>query len=120
MRNDFITPDEIKNISSGLHYNAFKKYKIFNSVLMVMDLLFVATDGRMPSQNDMDVVFGAENNKSISVNAIFETTPVFSQAHFEFEEKPPDINTPSGYFVMTNHDKIILQSLPEIRSFNTV
>jgi hypothetical protein len=24
-----------------------------------------------------DVVFGAENNKSISVNAIFETTPVF-------------------------------------------
>jgi hypothetical protein len=44
---------------------------------MVMDLLFVATDGRMPSQNDMDVVFGAENNKSISVNAIFETTPAF-------------------------------------------
>jgi len=51
-------------------------------VLMVMDLLFVATDGRMPSQNDMDVVFGAENNKSISVNAIFESTPAFQRLLF--------------------------------------
>jgi hypothetical protein len=37
MRNDFITPDEITSISSGLHYNAFKKYRTLNSVLNEMD-----------------------------------------------------------------------------------
>jgi hypothetical protein len=60
----------------GYFIMLLKNIKSSKIVLMVMDLLFVATDGRMPSQNDMDVVFGAENNKSISVNAIFETTPL--------------------------------------------
>jgi hypothetical protein len=38
----------------------------------------------------MDVVFGAENNKSISVNAIFETAPVFRWDSFNtiFESTP--------------------------------
>jgi hypothetical protein len=74
MRNDFITLGLLRCARNDELLKSIKSSKI---VLMVMDLLFVATDGRMPSQNDMDVVFGAENNKSISVNAIFETTPVF-------------------------------------------
>jgi hypothetical protein len=51
-----------------------KNIKTSKIVLKEMDLLVVATGWQDAIHNDMDVVFGAENNKSISFNAIFETT----------------------------------------------